>query len=260
MQFWRLIRNQGRFFSLGSVEVPDGKGGTIIKEEMIDLEGQEQDEADGGDRYIPDEGFVNSSHPKLAFNFTMEVQFASGETFGSDKPETMKMAVKSMSRPSPTINYTDVNYYNYRTKVATSIDYGTVNLEYYDDGTNEAHRMMRQYLNAVSPASNVSGPVLHSGDGGIKASPFGKYSGIGALERELGVIAQIRVYHYYNSFGNTLRTEYIFQNPKVASFNLGELSMVTNDVTTIGFTFNFDFVYINDYALDEKLDNVGEVA
>lgn len=233
MQAWHLIRNKGRFFSLAK----DGSG------EHTDVEGN-----DGIEPFIPDEGFVSSSHPKLAFNFTMEVQFDDAEVFGHEKPEAMKMAVKSMSRPAPTINYTDVNYYNFRTKVATSIDYGTVNLEYYDDGENEAHRLMKQYLNAVSPVSNQL-QVLQDGDGGILRSPFGKFSGIGPLERGLGVLKQIRVYHYYRSYKEIFRTEYIYQNPKVSSFNLGELNMTVNDVTTVGFTFNYDYVYINDYVL-----------
>lgn len=252
MQIWRLIRDKGKFFSI--VNTLDN--GLNSQE----IQGQpERAENVGDDRVIQDDGFVGASHPKLAFNFTMEVLFANGETFGSSKMDDMRLAVKSVSRPAPTITYADVNYYNFRTKVATSIDYGTINVEYYDDGQSDAHRMLKTYLNAVSPVSNVSEEYLQTGEGGIAESPFGKYSGIGNLPRILGVIKQIRVYHYFRSLGNSLRTEYVYQNPKVVSFNLGELNMGTNDVTTVGFTFNYDAVYTNDYVLDEEMDNVGEL-
>ena len=101
---------------------------------------------------IPD-GMADGEAPKLKFNYTVEIQFRSrifdnGTTgkLGDEDPYLNKFAIIKATRPQPTINYQKVNFYNFRTNVATNVDYGTVNLVFYDDAANRAHDIFENYM------------------------------------------------------------------------------------------------------------------
>lgn len=105
--------------------------------------------------------FSTVNRPKLKFNFTVTFKFRRPVNFprlnpeATDMADEMTFALKQASRPNPTINYQDVNFYNYRTKVATKVEYGVVQLTLYDDVENFAHDMYEEYLKHVSPIANV---------------------------------------------------------------------------------------------------------
>ena len=105
--------------------------------------------------------FSQIKRPKLKFNFTVSFKFREPILILGNKPDNSMMedeltfALKQASRPNPTIVYQDVNYYNYRTKVATKVDYGALNLTLYDDVENFGHNIYEQYLKTISPIANV---------------------------------------------------------------------------------------------------------
>ena len=105
--------------------------------------------------------FSQIKRPKLKFNFTASFKFREPILILGNKSDNSRMddeltfALKQASRPNPTVVYQDVNYYNYRTKVATKVDYGALNLTLYDDVENFGHDMYEQYLKAVSPIANI---------------------------------------------------------------------------------------------------------
>ena len=104
--------------------------------------------------------FSQIKRPKLKFNFTVSFKFRKPIII-RDKPDNAQMAddltfaLKQASRPNPTIVYQDVNYYNYRTKVATKVDYGALNLTFYDDVENFGHDVYESYIKAISPVANI---------------------------------------------------------------------------------------------------------
>ena len=112
--------------------------------------------------------------PKLKFNYTVQFNFnatitallqksnggrSSDPRMGSIYMDKMEFQVKTASRPNPTVVYQDANFYNYRTKVATKVDYGTCTITFYDDVQNWAHDIYRLYLQSISPIANVQSPV-----------------------------------------------------------------------------------------------------
>ena len=118
---------------------------------------------------VPDD-FGGSGRPKLKFMYTVSFQYrdemvrrlrdprattsfggAGDASFGADQLGEMSFGIKSATRPNPTVNFTDVNFYNYRTKIATKVEYGTMTLMFYDDIKNTAHNIYELYLKSISP-------------------------------------------------------------------------------------------------------------
>lgn len=191
-------------------------------------------------------GFTSFAHPKLKFNFTLDIELrvkmSSGqdgimETLGSQKIEANGLPLKTATRPAPSITYADVNYYNYRTKVATRTEFGTMTLVMYDDSDGRAHSLYQSYLNMMVPATTVSENIFTNHPETI---PFGELSSIGPMQNEAGIIKKMNLCHHYAHKGATRRTVYTFVNPKIQNFELDDLSMAESDVNTISLTFVYD--------------------
>jgi hypothetical protein len=115
--------------------------------------------------------FAGADHPKYKFNFTVSFLFRDSmndilsaisnspadydASFGSDLMSEMAFGLRTATRPNPTVVYQDINLYNYRTKIATKVDYGTITLTFYDDINNRAHDIFNAYLNSISPISTI---------------------------------------------------------------------------------------------------------
>jgi hypothetical protein len=207
-------------------------------------------ESDSG-TMVGDGGFASYSHPKLKFNFTMQLEYrvplegGSGTIAGAERMEEIVIPLKTASRPNPTFTTQDVNYYNYRTKVKTSVDPGTVTVVMYDDADGLVHQLHRTYMRAVSPAHRIEN--IRQLVDNPSAVAFGGMSGICALPNNPnGIIKRLSVYHYYIRNGRWWRTEYMYANPKVQSFEFDELDMTASDVTTLTMTFTHDGVGTED--------------
>lgn len=214
---------------------------------------------------IPDK-FATSEHPKLKFLFT--VQFfprnSNTETFketGSDSMETMAFALKRATRPTPSVVYQDINFYNYRTKIATKIDYGTMTVSFYDDSSNRAHELFVKYLNMISPISTTG---LEDADNLFTTDITTKLamgSGIGSLPDRNGPFQAIRITHHtlnpdrykteniYNlpaddESSYSMKIHYDFINPKIINFNMDELDMSQSDVNIVELSLVYDTVNI----------------
>lgn len=192
----------------------------------------------GEDRQIPDD-FAGIESPKLKFNFTISFDYTNmllGSPVGNEDPYKMDFGIKQLTRPNPNIIYEDVNYYNFMTKVAVRVDFGVMTVTFYDDKTNKAHDIFKNYMEAISPITNVSrssAPLLHR-NGQSTSSSLGPMQG-GA---ENGPIKNIRVTHITNHLNKTV--VYDFLNPKIQNVILDELDMTQSDVNTITFTFLYD--------------------
>lgn len=228
MQAWRLIRD-----SFASVDTVGGNG--------LEVVGSRKDNPFFGVD-IPD-NFTTTEHPKYAFSFTMEVLFSEGDNprVGDARPEAMDIALKTATRPQPTITYTDANFYNMRTKVATSIDWGTITVVMYDDAANRANDLYTRYINSISPIAN-----LDFVDG---VDPFGATSSVGPLNRRLGLIKLIKVYQYYTLRGKEYRNVFTYFNPKISNVMYDDLAM-DGEVSTISMSFTCDGVNVQTEVAD----------
>lgn len=196
--------------------------------------------------------------PKSKFMFTMVVGVRN-DAFeadpGSENLTEIEYALKTASRPAPNFEFQDVNYYNYRTKVQTRVDYGTFTIVMYDDQRDKANDLFVNYLKSVSPIANLPGSFSDNlGKEDLDDFSFSNrsgssnYSSAGVLASPRGHLAYIKIYHYYyKSSGGELEPEavvYEYLNPKVSAVQYDELSMSDSDPSTISITFNFDSVHI----------------
>jgi hypothetical protein len=231
----------------------------IIKEPNWKLTPDIAFEPDGS-RLIPDRMSTTES-PKYNFAFTVQFFYSNKmEQQGlsdseAQDPMQNRFAVVKVSRPQPTINYQKVNFYNFRTNVATSVDYGQVTISFYDDATNRAFNILMGYLKAVSPIANVTSNFANSLDvlGQFKEGEQHTAS-LGSLDmaagsseptRRHGLIKRLRLNHSYKERGISQIITYDYLNPKIVSMAPSDLDMTQNGVATIDMTFNYDSVYMS---------------
>lgn len=190
----------------------------------------------------------------------------------------IEFALKTATRPQPNVIYQDVNFYNYRTKIATKVDYGTMTITFYDDIRNRAHDIFDLYLKTISPIANIDKTAntstlgIFAVDGDDTFNP----SSIGALydtDNE-GLIRTITINHYlpieYSTFAagdvdpNSVYpytvVQYIFLNPKIINMALDDLDMSQNDTTAVTLTFVYDSVYINKENMTMKAGTASSVS
>lgn len=175
--------------------------------------------------------------PKFKFNFTVQfIPRISLPYQGNTEMAEMAWQVKSHTRPKPKIIYQPVNFYNFRTNVATNTDYGSATVSFYDDPQNKAHALIERYLSAVSP---VYGRNQGEADN-LDRFGQGNAASIGPLSsnRHGPIKAIIVTHHYY--LNGPKRTTYEYINPKFSDIDLDDLDMSVSEPSMVTMTFNFD--------------------
>jgi len=178
--------------------------------------------------------FASSEAPKLKFNFFIKFQFRqnsppNAESLGELSIESNYLPVKTAGRITPIINYKDVNYYGYRTKVATKTDFSVLNVTLYDDSSNRSHELVDSYMKAISPLADANNADSVRGLTTVQALQNGS---------ELGIIKTITLWHVSN--GGDKKTQYEFFNPKITNIIADELDMSASDVSLINIAFVYD--------------------
>lgn len=234
---------------------PDSNAGLFISEAT------QESRANALDGILTPDRFSTTEHPKLKFNFTFEIEYRGDYTpVGSPTMAGLAIPLKHATRPNPTINLVDVNYYNYRTKVATKVDWGTCTLTFYDDAANLAHDLAEQLISDISriPQVDVKNKALLDNPSSI---PFGELSTIDSqFDNNLrtGVIRLLRLNHFYVLHGKLNVATYNLINPRLASLDYGDLDMTQSDVTTVAITLAYDG-YTVEYNRQEAFGQVGAV-
>lgn len=216
--------------------------------------------------------FAGADQPKYKFNYVVSFNYrdtlknglSDKASYGAnenaidnqDKMRSISFGIKQASRPNPTVVYQDINMYNYRTKVATKVDYGAVTLVFYDDVKNRAHDIVASYLKTISPIANVSNPLFAGmydtiSLGEVQDSTFPDVSSLGALNNfeSLGPIQSITLTQMLplqieGSSAVESSVQYIYMNPKIVNINLDDVDVTVSDVSTVSMTFTYDSVYI----------------
>lgn len=186
--------------------------------------------------------------PKLKFLFSVEFAFRDlldGVDRGSRDLQIIKYDLKSASRPNVTVNYEDANFYNYRTKVATKVNYGTIKLTFYEDSLNTSNSLLWNYIKSISPIASYSAESP-STDLEIERQA----SSLGPLSHPDGPIKWMKLHHHYirsSEKGAEPRvTTYKCLNPKIESIEMEDLDMTSSDPSTVTITFIIDGVIQSD--------------
>lgn len=192
---------------------------------------------------IPD-NMASTEIPKLKFNFTLQL-FPRVNIFpelGDLDPQFMAFQLKSVTRPAPQVNLEDVNFYNYRSKIATKVDYGTVTVTFYDDPLNRAHNLFKRYFEFTSPVTTKTRDQTDS----LDRQGFTGAASIGSLPDNArnGLFRSLAVGQQYQVAGQFKETIYNYLNPKIQQVELQELDMSMSEASIVSLTFAYDGVNI----------------
>lgn len=190
--------------------------------------------------------------PKLKFLFSVEFGLRDLVNIhrGSKELQTIRYDLKSATRPNITVNQESVNYYGYRTKVATRISYGTIKLTFYEDALNTSHNLLWEYMKKISPLTTYIGDMAANTAteevSGVVILGGGTPTTVGPLVNPDGLIAWMKVHHHYMNFstGRKMITTYTCMNPKIESIEHDELDMSNSEASTIGVVFTIDGVRV----------------
>ncbi len=188
--------------------------------------------------------------PKLKFLFTAEFGFRSmSASRGNKDLLVIEYDLKSAGRPNISVNQEDVNYYGYRTKVGTRINFGTIRLTFYEDSLNTASDLLWNYMRTVSPLTDgVGDSTVTTTNDEVQANGIGNTT-IGPLASgsEDGPIKWMKVHHHYLQDQDSNKvTTYHCINPKIESIELDELDMSSSDASSITIVFTIEGVTVSE--------------
>lgn len=201
--------------------------------------------------------------PKYKFLFVVQfIPDAAYSALGTNQfgPLDMAFTVKHSTRPDARFVHEDVNYYNFRTKVATRTEFQDMNMTFHDDTLGYASSFYKSYLRAMSPITGLENPdsglmeesgmdyvgntlvnneIINSIQGNRYAASTGPLAG-----NSKQIFREIRLYHVYD-YGNTMDV-YRFMNPRVATLSLDDLDMsVGSEGSELSMSFHYDSVFID---------------
>lgn len=188
--------------------------------------------------------FAETSAPKTVFMFTVEFEFRDSiANTGNKELNKIEYDLKSVSRPNISFEHQDLNFYNYRAKINTKVNFGQLKMSMFEDNRGTSSDLTWALVHHISPVTNE--PVAISTDSGVGVEPLynGRRSlqggGVGTMQYADGPIKGIRLYHYYRKQdGSVWRTVYTYTNPLLERIEFTELNMSSNEPSIINLTFN----------------------
>jgi hypothetical protein len=183
------------------------------------------------------------------------VQQGDGDRPNRDEQIKFHYLCKKFTRPDIDIEYEEVNMYNFRTKVARKITYGSVDLSLFDDIQNSSMVFLEKYLKIRSPIANLDPSqgglydqfgmryTTAAGSGG-NADPQGSSASMGGLiNANKSVLEQVEVYHIYE-YANRVN-KFTFINPKITQFRLSDFDMAGDtEPAAIDLSMSYDSMHI----------------
>ena len=193
--------------------------------------------------------FAGRDAPKMKFLYTLSFKF--GEVLtgyiseGSDDMASNTYDCKTVTRPNINITYTEVNSYNYRTRIPTKMNPGTVTVTFYDDNDNTARQLLQAVMQYMSPITNISSEEFYLNDDPWRWSSIGGFTD-GDVR---GAIRSMRITHHFSSDytgdeNSHAMIHYDYMNPQLQDFNWEELDMGASESAMITATFVYDSVNI----------------
>ena len=178
--------------------------------------------------------------PKSKFLYIVEIIFYS--EYDKDIPSNFISLTKKFDRPEISIEYEEVNYYNFRTNVPKKTNYGPVSVELHDDVQNESMNFLVSYLRRISPLFNHQYTTSLEENGMNPENSSASY-GLYTQYDNTNLIQTINVYHLYNH-SNTM-DKHTFNNPKIDKISMTELNMAESDGSSITLSFIYDNYFLN---------------
>lgn len=165
---------------------------------------------------------LNAHHPKFKFLFKVEFKGFPGGNFS--------YYIHRCDKPKVKFNHTDVNYYNFRTRVLTSVAFDPLTFTFLDEIGNTVNSFFTQYLAKRSKQGNGYASTI----GGEQYSSSIPYTN-GFSEGRKIEIQQI--------FANGLATNiFTLYNPKIEALEFDDLNMEISAGSMMVCTVTYDSI------------------
>lgn len=228
------------------------------------------DIADGAGGYDPKNKFLF----KVQFRFYPEVQqMANSISGGGDITEltrSLTFVIKQIDLPKYTLDYEEVNMYNFRTKVLKQIKHEELGFTMYDDTSNRALNFVNIYMMLLMPITRMDRSQISAQ--GLEDHGFAfarNYKGLDtsmrtALGSNRDILKSMTITQYYlrRSATGTLNASYsgnnfIFINPRLVSFDIQDQDHEKgSEATTVQAKFDYDALHIDTSVNAENIEMV----
>jgi len=227
--------------------------------------------------------------PKIKFLFRVSFEFSDAALAEARKIPGINVdehilrkfpyVVRDITLPKYTMEYEDVNMYNFRTKVLKSINHEEMQLTLYDDVSNSAQSLLILYLKLLKPNFRrewtADQPLENFGfafdddlNGGLDS---GKRAALQATATDSGknVLRSLRIDQFYlDRFhkgeneavrGAIYANSFKFTNPRLASFDFGSQDYSNGtDPNTISCSIDYDALYVETHTPGVSVRNDDE--
>jgi len=208
--------------------------------------------------------------PKNKFLFKVRFEFHEAAkriaaTLGLDVEHSLDRdityIVKQIDMPKYTLEYEEVNMYNFRTKVLKRINHEELSFSFYDDVANNAIKFMNVYLQILQPLArrkwSTDAPLEDYGFafadtiGGNDSSMRAAIRALNGMESK-DILRSLTIEQYYlnrtntNLQGTQIRQAiyanvFTFTNPRISSFDLDDQDHENgNTPNMLNCKFDFD--------------------
>jgi hypothetical protein len=197
---------------------------------------------------------LNDYAPKSKFLYIVEFIFYTEYT--NDIPQNFTFLIHKFDRPEISVEYEEVNMYNFRTNIPKKTNYGPVSFDLHDDVQNETMNFLVSYLRRISPLFNQQ-YVNNLEKNGMNPENASSSYGLFTTENNTNIIQTINVYHLYN-LSNTM-DKHTFNNPKIEKVSMSELNMAESTGSSITLSIIYDNYYLSTGTKAELPNNALDI-
>lgn len=205
--------------------------------------------------------------PKTKFLFKVKFKFSPlvrelssslGVDF-DDIQQGLTFTIKQIDLPKIDFKYQDVNLYNFRSKVLTSIEYREMSMIFYDDVANNSLKLITVYQKLLMPIARFLPKTntkledygFEFSENYINALDSSYRSAFrGDKEGEVEILSQMTIDQFYvgrRKSGSPVESVYvnsfIFTNPRISTMDINQQDYEDSEPNTITAQFNFDGLY-----------------
>lgn len=223
--------------------------------------------------------------PKTKFLFKVRFDFHEAAkniaaTLGLDVEHSLDRnltyVVKQIDMPKYTLDYEEINMYNFRTKVLTRIKHEPLSFTFYDDVANNAIKFMNVYLQVLQPLARTDwstganlenhGFAFADKIGGLDSAMRAAIKTLNGLESK-DVLRSLKIEQYYLNRGDSTHLTgkdirqsihvnvFTFTNPRITSFSLQDQDHESGATPNMmECQFDFDALHMRTGVVAETLE------
>jgi hypothetical protein len=185
--------------------------------------------------------------PKIRYTYIAQMTMY-GE-YQQDVPNTCTFLIKQFDKPKTSIEYEEVNFYNFFSQVPKRSKFEQVSFELHNDIKNESMNFIVSYLRRVCPIFNQE-QAMGFEENGMNFDNANSSYGLHTTTSNTNIIQSIKIFDIFN--GNRTMDVYTFNNPKITSIDMSQWNMEDGGGSIITVNLVYDNWYL-DTGVEPKI-------